>query len=82
MGAIRAFAGQRIAVVGGALGIGGGTGAGAGRTWCRLGWSGAINVFAGMVGDTDGNAGPALALLAGPYAAGAVLDIDGGGLLA
>lgn len=36
----------------------------------------------GMVGDADSIAGPALALLASPYAIGIVLDIDGGGLLA
>jgi len=37
---------------------------------------------AGLVGDADAIAGPALALLASPYATGTVLDIDGGGLLA
>ena len=37
---------------------------------------------AGLVGDADSVAGPALALLASPYATGTVLDIDGGGLLA
>jgi len=35
----------------------------------------------GLVGDADSVAGPALALLASPYATGTVLDIDGGGLL-
>ena len=42
----------------------------------------AARLPAGMVGDADSIAGPALALLASPYATGAVLDIDGGGLLA
>jgi len=37
---------------------------------------------AGLVGDADSVAGPALALMASPYATGATLDIDGGGLLA
>jgi NAD(P)-dependent dehydrogenase (short-subunit alcohol dehydrogenase family) len=37
---------------------------------------------AGIVGDADSVAGPALALLASPYATGTVLDVDGGGLLA
>jgi hypothetical protein len=37
---------------------------------------------AAIVGDADSVAGPALALLASPYATGTVLDIDGGGLLA
>jgi len=37
---------------------------------------------AGLVGDADSVAGPALALMASPYATGAILDIDGGGLLA
>lgn len=37
---------------------------------------------AGIVGDADSVAGPALALLASPYATGTVLDIDGGALLA
>jgi len=36
----------------------------------------------GLVGDADSVAGPALALMASPYATGTVLDIDGGGLLA
>ena len=36
----------------------------------------------GLVGDPDSVAGPAVALLASPYATGVVLDIDGGGLLA
>ena len=36
----------------------------------------------GIVGDADSVAGPALALLASPYATGSVLDIDGGALLA
>lgn len=35
-----------------------------------------------LVGDADNVAGPALALMASPYATGATLDIDGGGLLA
>ncbi len=34
-----------------------------------------------VVGDADSVAGPALALMASPYATGTVLDIDGGGLL-
>ncbi len=34
-----------------------------------------------LVGDADSVAGPALALMASPYATGTVLDIDGGGLL-
>lgn len=34
-----------------------------------------------LVGDADSIAGPALALMASPYATGTVLDIDGGGLL-
>jgi hypothetical protein len=34
------------------------------------------------VGDAGSVAGPALALLASPYATGTVLDIDGGGALA
>jgi len=37
---------------------------------------------AGLVGDADSVAGPALALMASPYATGATLDIDGGALLA
>lgn len=37
---------------------------------------------AGLVGDADSVAGPALALLASPYATGTVLDIDGGASLA
>ena len=37
---------------------------------------------AGLVGDADSVAGPAVALLASPYATGVILDIDGGGLLA
>jgi len=37
---------------------------------------------AGLVGDADSVAGPALALLASPYATGTVLDIDGGAMLA
>lgn len=37
---------------------------------------------AGLVGGPDSVAGPAVALLASPYATGVVLDIDGGGLLA
>ena len=35
-----------------------------------------------LVGDAESVAGPALALMASPYATGALLDIDGGGLLA
>lgn len=35
-----------------------------------------------VVGDADSVAGPALAMMASPYATGTVLDIDGGGLLA
>ena len=42
----------------------------------------AARLPAGLVGDADSVAGPALALLASPYATGTVLDIDGGGLLA
>jgi NAD(P)-dependent dehydrogenase (short-subunit alcohol dehydrogenase family) len=42
----------------------------------------ASHLPAGMVGDADSVAGPALALLASPYATGTVLDIDGGALLA
>jgi NAD(P)-dependent dehydrogenase (short-subunit alcohol dehydrogenase family) len=42
----------------------------------------AARLPAGMVGDAGAIAGPALALLASPYATGTVLDIDGGGLLA
>ncbi len=34
-----------------------------------------------LVGDADSVAGPALSLMASPYATGTVLDIDGGGLL-
>lgn len=34
-----------------------------------------------LVGDAGSIAGPALALMASPYATGTVLDIDGGGLL-
>ena len=41
----------------------------------------AARLPAGIVGDPDSIAGPALALLASPYATGTVLDIDGGGLL-
>lgn len=36
---------------------------------------------AGLVGDADSVAGLALALLESPYATGAVVDVDGGGLL-
>ena len=42
----------------------------------------AARLPAGLVGNADSVAGPALALLASPYATGTVLDIDGGGLLA
>nr|WP_294502689.1 SDR family oxidoreductase [uncultured Rhodopila sp.] len=42
----------------------------------------AARLPAGLVGDADSVAGPALALLASPYATGTVLDIDGGGALA
>jgi len=42
----------------------------------------AARLPAGMVGDADSIAGPALALLASLYATGSVLDVDGGGLLA
>lgn len=42
----------------------------------------AARLPAGLVGDADSVAGPALALLASPYATGTVLDVDGGGLLA
>jgi NAD(P)-dependent dehydrogenase (short-subunit alcohol dehydrogenase family) len=42
----------------------------------------AARLPAGIVGDAHSVAGPALALLASPYATGTVLDIDGGGLLA
>lgn len=42
----------------------------------------AARLPAGIVGDADSVAGPALALIASPYATGTVLDIDGGGLLA
>jgi len=41
----------------------------------------AARLPAGIVGDADSIAGPALSLLASPYATGSVLDIDGGGLL-
>jgi NAD(P)-dependent dehydrogenase (short-subunit alcohol dehydrogenase family) len=41
----------------------------------------AARLPAGIVGDPDSIAGPAIALLASPYATGTVLDIDGGGLL-
>nr|WP_294554344.1 SDR family oxidoreductase [uncultured Rhodopila sp.] len=44
--------------------------------------SAAARLPAGLVGDADSVAGPALALLASPYATGTVLDIDGGGALA
>ena len=37
---------------------------------------------AGLVGDAESVAGPALALMASPYATGATMDVDGGGLLA
>lgn len=36
---------------------------------------------AGIVGDAESIAGPAISLLASPYATGVVLDLDGGGLL-
>jgi NAD(P)-dependent dehydrogenase (short-subunit alcohol dehydrogenase family) len=42
----------------------------------------AAGLPAGIVGDADSVAGPALGLLASPYATGSVLDIDGGALLA
>lgn len=42
----------------------------------------AARLPAGLVGDAESIAGPALALLASPYATGTTLDIDGGGLLA
>jgi NAD(P)-dependent dehydrogenase (short-subunit alcohol dehydrogenase family) len=42
----------------------------------------AARLPAGIVGDADSVAGPALALLASPYATAAVLDIDGGALIA
>jgi NAD(P)-dependent dehydrogenase (short-subunit alcohol dehydrogenase family) len=41
----------------------------------------AARLPAGIVGDPYSVAGPALALLASPYATGITLDIDGGGLL-
>lgn len=42
----------------------------------------AAKLPAGIVGDPDSVAGPALALIASPYATGVVLDVDGGGLIA
>lgn len=41
----------------------------------------AARLPARLVGDAESVAGPALALMASPYATGTVLDIDGGGLL-
>jgi len=41
----------------------------------------AARLPAGLVGDPDSVAGPAVALLVSPYATGTVLDIDGGGLI-
>lgn len=44
--------------------------------------SAAKRLPARLVGDADSVAGPALALMASPYATGTLLDVDGGGLLA
>ena len=41
----------------------------------------AARLPAGIVGDADSVAGPAVAVLASPYVTGVVLDVDGGGLL-
>jgi NAD(P)-dependent dehydrogenase (short-subunit alcohol dehydrogenase family) len=43
--------------------------------------SAAARLPAGLVGNAESVAGPALSLLVSPYATGVVLDIDGGGLL-